>query len=444
MTRYPQLALHAHRRATALLLAAVALPSIAQAQESVTPPIVVVPTVPAPAPAPVQSAPVTPGESRTTIAPGVLEQAAQEERERAAARQAEARAQQAAQRAERPAPRAAAPVAQPAPVVADPEPVTEAAPAVPAVTAPPVEAADTSVAPAAIAPVPPVQGNGGTVWLIVAALGGLAALLAAAALMRRRRSVEPQPAYVADEEASYTPQPEAVPVASRTVAPDPIAAAPAFIAPRPVAAPVNAARHKPVAVKDRSGLQHPELVEPEAEDIAAIMGDPAPRGSRPQLELGMRPTRAGVGRRDATVEFELTIANSGGLPAEDVRVGAFMLGAGSATSREIERMLVSPPVDSIVPADRIAPGDGTRLDAAVTLPRDQVEALIDESADGFTPVLVADARYRLPDGREGRTAAAFTIGRVNGGTELVPIALHDDPSMYDDIEARLHSMAARV
>ncbi|PKP92806.1 MAG: hypothetical protein CVT77_07515 [Alphaproteobacteria bacterium HGW-Alphaproteobacteria-16] len=403
----------------------------------------------APPPVTTQSAPTPPGESRTTIAPGVLEQAEQEAQERAAARQAEARAQQAS----RSAPRAAAPAAQPASAPAEPQvtdeaaPVADPAPVVAApVAAPPVETLETSAAPAAVAPDAAPQGNNSTIWLIVAALGGLAVVVAGIAMMRRRRPVEAAPAYVADEQVSFVADPEAaVPVPTPTVAPDPIAAAPAFIAPRPVAAPLQTARPKPVAAEERSGLQHPELVEPEAEDVAAIIGERAPQGSRPHLELGMRPTRAGVGRRDAIVEFELTIANSGGLPAEDVRVGAFMLGAGSATSSEIERMLVSPPVDSIVPAERIAPGDGTRLDAAVTLPRDQVEALV-EASDGFTPVLVADARYRLPDGREGRTAAAFTIGRVHddGGAELVPIALHDDPSMYDDIEARLHSVAARV
>jgi len=58
--------------------------------------------------------------------------------------------------------------------------------------------------------------------------------------------------------------------------------------------------------------------------------------------------------------------------------------------------------------------------------------------------VLADARYRLPDGSEGRTAAAFTIGRVDGGDVLMPIAVEDEPAMYADIEARLHSVPAKV
>ncbi|HSX56125.1 MAG TPA: hypothetical protein VLG14_12555, partial [Sphingomonas sp.] len=191
-------------------------------------------------------------------------------------------------------------------------------------------------------------------------------------------------------------------------------------------------------------LENAEFVAPDAEDINAVLGGAKPQGGRPQLELAMRPTRAGMSRRGAMVEFELTVANAGGAPAEDVRIGAFMLGESAASSTEIERLLMHPPADQVMPAERIAPGDGTRLNAAVTLPRELVDAVTHDGDDGFTPVLVADARYRLPDGSEGRTAAAFTIGRINGGEHLVPIALHDDPAMYADIEARLHSVPAKV
>lgn len=450
MTQHANHARHAHRRAIAVLLAAAALPATALAQEVVTPPPVLVPSQQAPAPA----AQATPGESRTRIAPGVAEAAEQEARERAAAARTERAAERPQPRVARPAPRAEAPARPAAAAVPAPEPAApvavapqapppaEVTPPSPVETAPPAETAD--------APEPATEAGGGTLWLVLAAAGLAAAAIAAFLLLRRRREDEVYEAYQT-EPVAVEPEPVREPVAS-VVAPqprvaDPVAAAPIFVAPRhePEIDPVGTqAPFAPAGDEPQPSLENAELVVPDAADINAVLGGAKPQGARPQLELAMRPTRAGMSRRGAMVEFELTVANAGGASAEDVRIGAFMLGGSAAAPTEIERLLMHPPADQIVPAERIEPGDGTRLNAAVTLPREQVDAATQGSGDGFTPVLVADARYRLPDGREGRTAAAFTIGRINGGEQLVPIAVQDDPAMYADIEARLHSVPAKV
>jgi hypothetical protein len=451
MTQHSPRARHAHRRAIAAFLAAAALPATALAQETVTPPTVLVPSQQAPvlAPAPAPQAQTPTGESRTRIAPGVAEAAEQEARERAAtARTERAAARPQPQRATRPAARAEAPV----------RPVEATAPAItPEPTAPiaaaPEPSAPAEAIPAPVETVPPVEAtvtpeaadtNGGSLWLILAAVGLAVAAIAALLMFRRRRDdeveYEPYPA----ESEPVTIQPEPVIAPAPRVA-DPVAAAPIFVAPRyapeieRTAAPVAAENDEP-----QPSLENAELVTPDPADIKAVLGGAVPQGGRPQLELAMRPTRAGMSRRGAMVEFELTVANAGGLPAEDVRIGAFMLGGNAAAPSEIERLLMHPPADQVMPAERIEPGAGTRLNAAVTLPREQVDAGTLDGDEGFTPVLVADARYRLPDGSEGRTAAAFTIGRVNGGEHLVPIALQDDPAMYADIEARLHSVPAKV
>ncbi|QDX25943.1 hypothetical protein FPZ54_07845 [Sphingomonas suaedae] len=483
MTHTANHARPALRRAAALLLAAAAFPSTALAQEAVTPPMVLVPAQPAPAPAPVAPPQVQvpstttttvqtpPGESRTTIAPAALEQAEAEARERAAARQAEARQAEARQAAARQAraTRAAAPAA-PAPAPnPEPAPQAEAAPAPEALTPvpppadPAVQAAPVEPQAADELPAPVEQSEpGGTMWLILAALGGIAVVIAGAMLLRRRRDDEP---YVEKEMVVAAPverpvQPvaereiESKPIAARAeprvdypVA-DPVAAAPVlagFVAPRPEPKPVAAPVRAKTQVKPgrTPALEHAEMVDADPADIAAVLGDAKPTGSRPQLELAMRPIRAGMSRRGAMVGFELTVANAGAVSADDVRIGAFMLGENAARETEIERLLVNPPVESIRPAERIAPGDGTTLEGSLTMSREEVDAIAGDD-EGFTPVLVADARYRLPDGREGRTAAAFKIGRVNGGAHLVPIAIQDDPSMYADIEAELLGVPAKV
>jgi hypothetical protein len=454
MTHQPDIAQRANRRAIALLLAAVALPSTAFAQETVAPPTVPVPSQQAPAPAP-----ATPSESRTRIAPGVLEQAEQEERERAAAARAERAQARPQQRAERAAPvaqraappaRAAAPAPEPA-QVPEPQPAEPAAPVAatpeatpPVEAAPPLTEAPVTTTETAATPVPAIDG-GSSLWLILAALGLAAAAIAAFLLLRRRRDddvVYEEPTPVAASEPVRAPvmRDKPAPETVATPAP-PLAAAPLF-ANKPAAAETAAGAEE--SDEPQPALENAELVTPDAADIDAVLGGAKPKGDRPQLELAVRPTRAGMSRRGAMVEFELTVANAGGAAAEDVRIGAFMLGANAAADSDIQRLLMDPPVDQVVPAKRIEPGDGTQLNASVTLPRGQVDAATGAADEGFTPVLVADARYRLPDGGEGRTAAAFTIGRVNGGEALVPIALQDDPAVYADVEARLHSVPAKV
>lgn len=447
MTQYSNRVRNAHRRTIAVLLAAVVLPATALAQEVVTPPTVLVPAQQAPAPAPVAApapaAQTPPGQSPTRIAPGVAEAAEQEARERAAAARAERAATRPQPRAARPAAQSAAPARPAAAPAIAPEPAVPVA-AVPQ-TPPPAEVAPPVVEAAppvetAVAPEPATEDRGGTMWLILAAAGLAAAAIAAFLLLRRRRADVAYEDYAAEPVQSAPVQPEPVAVAQPRVA-DPVAAAPIFVAPRHE--PEVARSEAPIAEPQRA-LENAQLVAPDAEDINAVLGGAKPQGRRPVLELAMRPTRAGMSRRGAMVEFELTVANAGGMPAEDVRIGAFMLGDNAAAPSEIERLLMHPRAEQVVPAERIEPGDGTRLNAAVTLPRELVDAAAHDGDDGFTPVLVADARYRLPDGREGRTAAAFTIGRINGGEHLVPIALHDDPAVYADIEARLHSVPAKV
>jgi LPXTG-motif cell wall-anchored protein len=301
-----------------------------------------------------------------------------------------------------------------APVAADPAPATP----------PPV--AETVPAPVEAA----AETGNARLWLVLAGLGLAAAAIAAFLLLRRRREddVDAEPAYA---EPAYAAEPE--PVAPAIAEPDPVAAAPLFT-PQPATAPRHDAH---------PALEHATLSHADAEDIDAVLGGGTPHGDRPQLELAMRPTRAGLNRDDAVVEFELTVANAGGVAAEDVRIGAFMLSGETGERSQIEQLLINPPAELVVDAESIAPGDGTRLDAAITVPRDILSLHEDGDHSGFTPVLLADARYRLPDGSEGRTAAAFTIGRVNGGEALVPIGI-EDAAMYDDIEARLHSVPAKV
>jgi hypothetical protein len=257
---------------------------------------------------------------------------------------------------------------------------------------------ETPVAPVEAAEPSPVANNETDAssylpWLIIPALaiGGL--LL----LARRRRRVADQDDYVAYEEPTVTAEP-----------------APAAYVDEPAPTPVHrepAAHILPVA--------------------AAAAAAPANNG-RPWLDLAITPVRAGVGEDAARVEFELGVENNGSAPAQDVRISTWLLN-GNGT--DMERMLIDRPATPQQLDTSLEPGDGTRIATAVALPRAGIE-------DAILPVVAAEARYRLPDGSEGRTAASFAVG-VARGEKLVMFDVENPSGMHEGVEARLHGEPSR-
>lgn len=290
-----------------------------------------------------------------------------------------------APRTVRAAPAEVAPVAA-APVAAAAPPVETVAPAPASAPTPPAAAEPAFTEPAA--PAPTVEsaretGTGYWPWLIAAALGIGALLLLA---RRRRRRV--------DEDADYVTYDE------------------------PVVAAVPAEPTHEVPV-----------------ETVPVVAAAAIETGRPWLDLAIRPVRAGVGEDAARVEFELGIENNGSAPAQDVRVSAWLLNGNGPAASDMERMLIARPDGAQEIETSLAAGDGTRIETSVALPRAGIE-------DAILPVVAAEARYRLPDGSEGRTSAAFAVG-VARGDDLVMFDVDNPSGMHEGVEARLHGAPHR-
>lgn len=433
-----------HRRAIAVLLAAVALPSApvfaqdirplpvpAQTQPPAAPTVAPTPRV-APPPvvsvapdsarmAPAEAAPVAQAERP---APAPQRRAAERPAERAGdslrARRAEAlpaatvAAPAAAVPALTPLPEVAAPIAQPAP-----SPVGPAAE--PAALEP---SAAEPTGPAADLPVTPVAADAGRAawfWLVLglALIGVVAGLLA----WRRRR-----PAAHGGVEGYYEVEQEpAVPIFEPV--PDAMAATAQIVPAAAVHGPADAAAGQ--ATDPIGEIGKLSVGEADGADIDAMAAASEAPAGRPWLELMMRPMRAGTNRDDAIVEFELTVSNAGDRPARDVRISTWMFAAGSDQESEMERLLIDPPADAKLSEVTLAPGDGTRIEAAIALPTARGEGSV-------LPVLVADARYKLPGGGEGRTSASFEIGLARGD-EIEGFSTERPTGMHEDIDARLHA-----
>jgi hypothetical protein len=415
------------RPATAALFAALVLPIapvFAQDTTAAPPPVISAP----PPPAPVTVAPLPPvATPRVTPRPAPAPAPVARTTQRTTTQRITTRT---VNRAPARAPAAAAPAPAPAPVAQAP---AETAP--PPVA--PVETAPPPVAPAAPAENPAPTTRSMLPWLI----GGLAllALLAGFFLFRRRRTddtyvetYEPAPPREVEREVEREP----AFIAPIDVAP--VAAEPIFV---PVHDPVPEARPaaQPVADDSTAPLPPPEeiaVAEADHADVEALAAASAPVAGRPWLEFLMRPMRAGTNRDNTIVQFELTVGNTGDAPARDVRISTWVVAAGEGT--DYERSLIEPPADAAVEQVSIDPGEGATVEAKIGLAKDG----IDESV---LPVVVADARYTLPDGSEGRTHASFAVGvpAAESG-ELQPFPTDRSSGLRENVEARLHGEPERV
>lgn len=424
------------RPRTALFIGAALLSTPVLAQEvtppqTVTPPPIAVPPAPAPAAPVIQVAPqapvvqaVPPVEQQMQGSPNQAASAS-DSRPARETRAAPARAAASARAAApaRAAPAATAPVAA-APAVA-PVATTQTPPAAP------IEATTTAPAPEA-APAPEVTQTTTTaeqtrmpIWPWV--LGGLAVLasIALAVLAMRRRRNEA----VDTDEVIYEPRAvEPAPVMRQPIVPAavvPVSDTETYVAPRVMPRKEPELIREPLVTEAHSEA---ELAEPASDDLNGIADAPAPVSNRPWLEFGLRPVRAGTSEEEAVVDVELTVGNAGDTAARDVRISTFML--ADAESTEMERLLTGERADAAVPPVTIAPGDGTRVDAHLAVPKG-------EMGRTFNPVIVAEARYTLADGSEGRTSAAFRIGRSAPDADGVGPIGATRPHMVEDVEAEL-------
>jgi hypothetical protein len=367
------------RRAAVLLLATAALPftplaaqEVQPAPATTPPPIVDTAPPPAPAPAPVPAPAPAPVVVATPAPAAEAPPAAAPTARAQRATPARTAARAPARPAVRTAPAAAAPAAAPA-ATAAPAPAVE----IPAPTA----AVPELVPPVELTPVeatPPVEESGGNnaLW-IIAGLLLLGALGALVLLTRRRRHDEA--VYDDYRSETYAEQPDYEPVI-------PVAAAPVAAA----------------AVATETG--------------------------RPWLDLSVRPHRAGVTGDQAQVEFELEIDNQGSAAARDVRVSTWMLPAGASSEAE-SMLIVRGDEAASAQVGAIPAGSEERISRSVAIPTSAV------ASDAVLPVVVAEARYRLPDGSEARTTASFAVG-VPDGAEFAHFAIDNPSGLHDEVEAR--------
>ncbi|TPG42344.1 hypothetical protein EAH79_00030 [Sphingomonas koreensis] len=173
---------------------------------------------------------------------------------------------------------------------------------------------------------------------------------------------------------------------------------------------------------------------------------PAPRPAaalRPQIELAIRPRRAGTNITSAAVDYEMTVGNTGAAIAHGVRVDIALVTAGEAHDAQLTTFFdeaVDRPV--IAPFD-LAPGESRAIKGMAMLPKNAINVVTVKGRPMFVPMLATNARYDW-DGGAGQTATSLVIGIERGaGERMRPFWLDGTPRMYDGVGARPHTLAVQ-
>jgi len=162
---------------------------------------------------------------------------------------------------------------------------------------------------------------------------------------------------------------------------------------------------------------------------------------RPWLDLEFAPERALVDDDKAAVKFQLSLFNSGTVPARDVLVEASLLNAGQMQDQQIQLFFDNP----VAKGDRIAvipPLQRVMVETAVFLPRNQVQPIEIEGRPLLVPLVALNALYSWSSGK-GQTSTSYLVGRETEGEKLAPFRLDLGSRMYRNLGAREHELRVR-
>ena len=163
---------------------------------------------------------------------------------------------------------------------------------------------------------------------------------------------------------------------------------------------------------------------------------------RPWLDVDFVPGRCILTEESATIEFTLSILNSGTGPARDVLIEACMFNAGPAQDQEIAAFFEHP-VAKGERLPQIPPLKKVTLKSAVTLPRDQVREFEVAARRLFVPLIGFNAIYRWGNSSEGQTSMSYLVGRDTNGEKMAPFRTDVGPRIFRGLGAREHHVRVR-
>jgi hypothetical protein len=258
-------------------------------------------------------------------------------------------------------------------------------------------------------------------WLLVAVLAG-----AGLALVRRQRR---RPLLAGQGQAAERVTLEPVAPASQ-LAPREAPSSPSpSPSPSPAFAPAPAPAPNLPAGLVTTRLRQPLAPASAAERAAAppsVTGGVVSRRLRGWIDIDLVVREVLFSADEALLRIDLVIANSGTAAARDIAIEAVTTNGGEQQGIELERFFARPAA-ALAAIAELGPLNDTAISHELRMPRSAIRAYEAQGRALFVPVLAVNAAYRVASG-EGRTSAAFLVGReVPGSEKLAPLLLPPGP-----------------
>ena len=174
---------------------------------------------------------------------------------------------------------------------------------------------------------------------------------------------------------------------------------------------------------------------------AAIANAPAP-APRAQLEVTMRPIRAGTNLTSAAVDYEIDIRNTGEVAATGIQLDIRLISASSDQDAYLTALYAAPVDKPAVAAFDIPAGAHISLGGMAMLPREVLNVLTMANRQVFVPVMAINLLYSWGIAGRGQKASAHVIGIERAGeAKMAPFRLDTGPRMHDSVGQRVHHLA---
>lgn len=191
----------------------------------------------------------------------------------------------------------------------------------------------------------------------------------------------------------------------------------------------------------------PEETDAAADEVKEATPDvldtasPLPMAGFARLTVDLRPMRAGLNLISATAECEMTITNSGGATATDVRASVFLTSAHDGQDAEFADFYADSTARPAISPFALAPGETRCFRAVMALPHDAIHALEAAGRPMFVPLVAVAARYHDGD-KARRVGRAFALGiERSGSAKLAPLWLDGPARSYEGVAARAYGEA---
>ena len=183
--------------------------------------------------------------------------------------------------------------------------------------------------------------------------------------------------------------------------------------------------------------------------VAAPPVPPPPPAERPWIALTLQVSRASATLDETVVSFELEIANTGKVPARNLRVDVKMFNAGQEQDSEIGAFFRSAGRQSTkLSLPGIAAENSGVIRGDVTMKRDDMRAIVLEEKYLFIPMIAVNVLYDWDEDGSGQTSKCWVVGRElqqdPPAAKMGAFRVDQGPRIWRTVGQRPHSLERRV